>query len=95
VNSATTKTVFAYNLSKASRVTIRVYDWNMDLVKTVIRNEQRPAGSESANGRSTDATTDSWDGTNAAGKRVAVGVYYYRITAQSVEHAFGKVIVAK
>lgn len=91
----TPKAVFAYNLSKASKVTICVYDWNMDPVKVVIKNAQRPAGTEQANGRSTKADEDKWDGTNSAGQRVAVGVYYYKITAQSGEHAFGKIIVAK
>jgi flagellar hook assembly protein FlgD len=87
--------VFAYNLSKASKVTIRVYDWNMDLVATIIKNKQRPAGTEQASGRSTNVIEDAWDGRTTAGKRVAVGVYYYTIIAQSGEHAFGKIIVAK
>jgi hypothetical protein len=91
----TPKAVFAYNLSKASKVTICVYDWNMDPVKVIIKNAQRPAGTEQASGRSTKADEDKWDGTNSAGQRVAVGVYYYKITAQSGEHAFGKIIVAK
>jgi hypothetical protein len=91
----TPNAVFAYNLSKASNVTIRVYDWNMDPVKTIIQNEPRKAGTEQASGRSTDVAHDTWDGTNSAGKSVAVGVYYYKISAQSGEHAFGKIIVAK
>jgi flagellar hook assembly protein FlgD len=67
----------------------------MDLVKTIIKDRDRPAGNDRANGRSADAAEDSWDGTNTYGKRVAVGVYYYKITAQSGEHSFGKIIVAK
>jgi hypothetical protein len=89
------KAVFAYNLSRSSKVTIRIFDWNMDLVKTIIKDRDRPAGNDRANGRSADAAEDSWDGTNTYGKRVAVGVYYYKITAQSGEHSFGKIIVAK
>jgi len=89
------KTVFAYNLTKPSKVTIRIFDWNMDLVKTVIRDKDRPAGNDRASGRSTNAAEDCWDGANTYGKRVAVGVYYYKITAQSGEHSFGKIIVAK
>jgi hypothetical protein len=89
------RTVFAYCLSKASNVTIRIYDWNMDLVKTVISNKDRPAGNDQANGRSTNPTEDTWDGTTDSGRRVAVGVYYYKITAQSGERSFGKIIVAK
>ena len=89
------KAVFAYNLTKPSKVTIRIFDWNMDLVKTVIRDKDRPAGNDRANGRSTNAAEDWWDGTNTYGKRIAVGVYYYKISAQSGEHSFGKIIVAK
>jgi hypothetical protein len=89
------KAMFAYNLSKASKVTIKIYDWNMDPVKTVIKERDRPAGNDRANGRSTNAAEDTWDGTTDSGRRVAVGVYYYKISAQSGEHAFGKIIVAK
>ena len=89
------KAVFAYSLSKASKVTIRIYDWNMDLVRTVINNKDRPAGNDQANGRSANAAEDAWDGTTDSGRRVAVGVYYYKITAQSGEKSFGKIIVAK
>jgi hypothetical protein len=89
------KAVFAYSLSKASKVTIRIYDWNMDLVRTVVSNKDRPAGNDQANGRSTNAAEDMWDGTTDSGRRVAVGVYYYKITAQSGEVSFGKIIVAK
>jgi hypothetical protein len=92
-----TRSIFAYSLAKASKVSIAVYDWNMDLVRNVITNEDRKAGKDDplGNGRSTDRTRDFWDGTNNAGRRVAVGVYYFRITAQSGERSFGKIIVAK
>ena len=89
--------VFSYSLSKASKVSITIYDWNMDIVKNVITNEDRGAGTSDplGNGKSTNSKRDYWDGTNNAGRRVAVGVYYYKITAQSGERSFGKIIVAK
>jgi hypothetical protein len=93
VNSG--KAIFAYNLAKQSKVTIRIFDWNMDPVKTVIRDRDRPAGNDRSNGRSTNVAEDYWDGTTDTGRRVAVGVYYYKITAQSGEHSFGKIIVAR
>jgi hypothetical protein len=95
--STPTRSIFAYSLARASKVNITVYDWNMDLVKNVITNEDRRAGKDDplGNGRSTDRTRDFWDGTNNAGRRVAVGVYYFRITAQTGERSFGKIIVAK
>jgi hypothetical protein len=89
------KTVFAYNLSKSSNVTIKIYDWNMDPVKTVVHDRPREAGNDNGNGRSTKAGEDTWDGTTDSGRRVAAGVYYYKITAKSGEHAFGKIIIAK
>ena len=89
------KAFFAYNLSVPSKVTISIYDWNMDLVKTVIKDKDRSAGNDRINGRSTNTLEDFWDGANAFGKRVAVGVYYYKLTARSGEHSFGKIIVAK
>jgi hypothetical protein len=97
VSNSTSQAVFAYSLSKASNVTISVYDWNMNLVKNVVVNQPRSAGKDDplGNGRSTNRREDTWDGTNSAGKRVAVGVYYFKITAKSGERSFGKIIVAK
>lgn len=86
---------FAYNLSKDAKVTITVYDWNMDLVKTVVRDAQRRAGAGRKDGRSEVQREDQWDGTNKSGKIVAPGVYYYKITASTGEHSFGKIIVAQ
>lgn len=87
---------FVYNLSKNGKVTIRVYDFNMDLVKTVIDNQPRPAGDQSTeSGRSNDKLKDTWDGTNTNGKNCAPGVYYFKITTDIGEHAFGKIVVAK
>jgi hypothetical protein len=97
ISSGISQAVFAYSLSKASDVTISVFDWNMNLVKNVIVNRSRVAGANDplGNGRSTNRKEDVWDGTNATGKRVAVGVYYFKITAKSGERSFGKIIVAK
>ena len=91
--SGQNRTRFAYNLTRNARVTIRVYDYNMDLVKTVTDNQMREAGSSRRSGRS-EREEDSWDGTNMNGRTVAPGVYYYKITASTGERAFGKIIVA-
>ncbi len=82
---------FAYRLTKKARVTIRVYDWNMDLVKTVIDDERAAAPEGHTSAR---AGEDYWDGRNEAGRIVAPGVYYYRITTDQGGRAFGKIIVA-
>jgi hypothetical protein len=88
---------FIYNL-KADRadVTIKVYDYNMDHVKTVIEKRPRVSGTQGGPlGRSTVESEDNWNGTNEQGRPVAPGVYYYKITTSSGERAFGKIIVAR
>lgn len=87
---------FIYNLSHDASVTIRVYDYNMDLVKTVIEKRFRRAGNNGGpRGRSTVESEDTWDGKNSCGRKVAPGVYYYKITTDNGERSFGKLVVAK
>lgn len=96
MNGNDTKCVFVYNLSKDASVTIRIYDFNMDLVKTIINGESRKAGNNGGPmGRSTVEGRDFWDGKNVSGRTVAPGVYYYKITTNNGERAFGKIVVAK
>ncbi|HEX2956825.1 MAG TPA: hypothetical protein VHO70_08330 [Chitinispirillaceae bacterium] len=96
ISGGESRTVFIYNVSKDTKVTIRIYDYNMDLVKTVINNKFRRAGSTGGPyGRSTIENEDWWDGRNSTGKMVAPGVYYYKITTDIGERAFGKIVVAK
>jgi len=85
------KCVFVYKLKKDGDVTIKVYDYNMSLVKTVVKGERRRADKS----RSTDPVRDVWDGKNNNGKRVWPGVYYFKITSNKGERLFGKVIMAK
>lgn len=90
--SGTSKTTFIYRLSRNARVTIKIYDYNMQHVKTVIDNESRNA---MPTGRSTDVNRDTWDATTFSGRPVAPGIYYYKITTSTGERAFGKIVVAK
>ncbi|MGE5353039.1 MAG: hypothetical protein ACM3P0_13225 [Acidobacteriota bacterium] len=71
---------------KASSVTIRIFDFGMNLVRTVIQNAQRG----STNGYS---TIDFWDGRNENGKIVPNGVYFYRIDIDGLSPSFGKIMV--
>lgn len=90
------RTVFIYNLSENAKVTIKVYDFNMDLVKTIIKDKSRKAGNDGGPfGRSTVEREDFWDGKNSSGRNVAPGVYYYKITTDTGERTFGKIVVAK
>lgn len=88
---------FIYNISAPKAlVTIRVYDYNMELVKTIIENKERLSGTNGGpRGRSTVESEDFWDGTNRSGKPVTPGVYYYKITTSTGERAFGKIIIAR
>jgi hypothetical protein len=87
------KCVFVYRLKKDGNVTIKVYDYRMSLVKTVIKGEDRRAYADGT--RSTIPSRDAWDGTNEAGKRAWPGVYYFKITSSGGDRLFGKVILAK
>jgi hypothetical protein len=87
---------FIYNIGDSNaHVTIKIYDYNMDLVKTVIKNRLRYPGKETELGRSTVESEDSWDGTNSLGRPVAPGPYYYKITTDKGDRAFGKIVVAR
>jgi hypothetical protein len=70
---------------KDANVTIRVYDFAMNYVSTVIQNAQRNKNIESA--------PDYWDGRDANGNYVPNGVYIYRVEVEGKEPVFGKVIV--
>ena len=84
---------FVYKLARDANVTIKVYDYNMQLTKLVINNQPRKAAGTS--GRSTNAAQDIWNGTTDSGRLAAPGVYYYKITASTGERSFGKIVIAK
>jgi hypothetical protein len=61
-----------YTLSKLSVVTINIYNMGRRLVKNVVDNQSRNAGT----------CEDSWDGSNYAGDRMANGVYFCEVIAK-------------
>lgn len=73
-----------YKIEKSSYVTIRIFDFGMNLVRTVIQN---------ANRNLTGEQIEFWDGRDDNGKIVPNGVYFYRIDIDSNEPLFGKIIV--
>jgi hypothetical protein len=97
INNQHPETVFAYNLARKDRVTIDIFDYNMDHVVRITDNEEREAGNSRTSGRSTINSMDRWDGTTKkhGGAPVSPGVYFYRIKTAQGERAFGKIIVAK
>jgi len=73
-----------YNLSKESSVSLRVFDFGMNLVRTVLQNARRSANAEQL---------DYWDGKDDIGKIVPNGVYFYRLDIGDGTPLFGKIIV--
>lgn len=75
-----------YSLKQPADVTIRILDFGMNLVKTIIQNAPRSAN---------DVRIEHWDGRDESGSYVSNGVYFYRIDAGSNEPLFGKILVVK
>ncbi|MHB9040674.1 MAG: WD40/YVTN/BNR-like repeat-containing protein [Melioribacteraceae bacterium] len=73
-----------YSTSGSANVTIRILDFGMNLVRTVIQNAPRIPNSEQL---------DIWDGRDESGRIVPNGVYFYRIDLGSGTPLFGKIMV--
>ena len=74
-----------YKTGKASsKITIKIFDFGMSPVRTVIQNALR---------YSADELFTIWDGKNNDGYQVANGVYFYRIEADDDKPVWGKIIV--
>lgn len=86
--------IFAYSLLEDDIVSIKVFDWNGDLVRTVIDRQQRFGAM--GGGSSTDIANDFWDGRDNSGRMATPGTYFFKIFAHNQKkEAFGKVIVAR
>ena len=79
---------------KTENVTIRVFDFGMNLVRTVIQNAQRgnPVNEIDNGGTSSNGVIDFWDGKNDNGDIVPNGVYFYRVEVGD-NNSFGKILV--
>ena len=67
-------------------VTIRIFNFSMHIIRTVIENAERNYANDSA-------PRDTWDGKDDNGNIVPNGVYFYRIDAGSNKPVFGKILV--
>ncbi len=76
---------------KSVPVTIRIFDFGMNYVTTVIQNAVRgnPVHSVDKTG-----VIDFWDGRDSAGNIVPNGIYFYRINAGG-NVQFGKIVVVQ
>jgi hypothetical protein len=71
------QTTIGYRLEQDCPVTLRVFDYQGRLVRTLATAEQSTAGPHEK----------VWDGRDDRGRRVSAGVYFYRITAEKQETA--------
>jgi hypothetical protein len=78
-------TRFYYKTGKSqSKITIKIFDFGMNPVRTLIQNAVRANPNE---------LYTSWDGKSNEGYRVANGVYFYRVEIDDDKPVWGKVIV--
>jgi hypothetical protein len=75
---------FQYNTTKSTQVTIKIYNFAMEFVTTVVENKPRPAN---------DDFYEIWDGRDARGLQVDNGIYFYRIDLEGEGTFWGKLIV--
>jgi ligand-binding sensor domain-containing protein len=75
---------FQYNTRSSTQVTIKVFDFAMDLVATVVENKSRPGGAD---------FSEVWNGRNDYGDAVANGVYFYRLELSGDGTYWGKVMI--
>ncbi len=80
-------TTIHFKPASDTRVSVKIYDFNLDLVKTVATDLPRRGGVESDD--------IVWDGTNGDGKIVANGVYFFRIEFDNGKDLWGKVVMIK
>jgi photosystem II stability/assembly factor-like uncharacterized protein len=73
-----------YATAQSANVTIRIFDFGMNLLRTLVENNSRPAS---------DQNMEVWDGRDQHGKVVTNGVYFYRIDLGTGNPLFGKIMV--
>jgi hypothetical protein len=78
-----------YQLNKDAAITIEVYNYAMEPVKTIVKNSERKGGG----GRSENPNQDRWDGRDANGSFVSAGVYYVKVKSDKGYRGWGKVMV--
>ncbi|EQB62909.1 MAG: glycosyl hydrolase family protein [candidate division Zixibacteria bacterium RBG-1] len=75
-----------YAPKQNGKVTIKIYDFALNLVATLLNNQIRQAGVE---------YDEIWDGRNKDGKIVANGIYFFKVDAEGGQKEWGKVAVIR
>jgi ligand-binding sensor domain-containing protein len=80
---------------KSSNVTIKIFDFGMNYVRTVINNAARGKFTHVVDNfnLTTNGVEDTWDGRDDSGSIVPNGVYFYRVEFDSGNPVFGKILV--
>jgi len=80
---------------KSSPVTIRIFDFGMNYLRTIIQNAERGAPVHVVDNENPDAAgvIDYWDGRDDNGNFVPNGVYFYRVEVGSDDPVYGKILV--
>ena len=78
---------FSYSTDGIEKqVTIRIFSFNFDYIRTVVQNVPRILAPDSP-------PIDFWDGKDENGKIVPNGVYFYRVEVGDNDPIFGKILV--
>ncbi|RLA20501.1 MAG: hypothetical protein DRQ62_10480, partial [Gammaproteobacteria bacterium] len=77
-------TVIRYDLAQPGRFSLRIYDLRGTLIKILEQNTRGPGGYETV-----------WIGDNAEGRRVAAGVYFYRLETEWGHRETRKMLLVK
>jgi len=70
--------------SGGASVTVEVFDFGMNRIRTVVKDAQRTGGREQ---------DEIWDGADDGGTVLTNGVYFYRVTLDGQEPMWGKIMV--
>ena len=73
-----------YNTTSATTVTVKIYDFAMDLVTTAAENKYCPAAGD---------YSEVWNGRNDYGDYVANGVYFYSVAIAGDGTYWGKIMI--
>lgn len=76
-------------------VTIRIFNFSMQLVRTVVQNALRgnPLHQVASSDAGVNGVIDVWNGTDDYGNTVPNGVYFYKIELGSGKEMYGKIVV--
>ncbi|RMD50345.1 MAG: T9SS C-terminal target domain-containing protein, partial [Ignavibacteria bacterium] len=75
-----------YLLQNNADVSIRIFNFSMQLVKTLLQNAPRTGGIEQI---------ENWDGRDEGGRLVPNGVYFYRIDVNGSKGIYGKIMAVR